>query len=34
MLSFDALEALVLGRSGLRLIAIDGLPAAGKSTFA
>lgn len=34
MLSFDAIEALVLGRPQLRLVAIDGLPAAGKSTLA
>ena len=34
MLSFEALEALVLGRGRLRLVATDGLPAAGKSTLA
>lgn len=34
MLSFDALEPLVLGRGRLRLVATDGLPAAGKSTLA
>lgn len=34
MLSFDALEALVRARPALRLVAIDGLPAAGKSTLA
>jgi uridine kinase len=34
MLSFDEVIAFVASRQGLRLIAIDGLPVAGKSTLA